>query len=222
MKRVRRPLNSKVILVVIIVTIMLVSGCIFREPETGDMIRFSALKDISELKIEMLSGATPSGEYQTETVTFEISPAQCSLHPIDNYIYLKVGELKPYTKLGEPQLPMKTFTVKLPLDAEVIGAEIISGKWVKILNKLNIVPTPQPVSWEKGEKSLEAPQFVPDEKIYSLETYFPGKAISHDVGSDGKQKIVSVRIFPVQYIPKEKEATLITEVSINVYYRRGL
>jgi len=188
-------------------------------------ITFEMSREISDLDggIEKLYGAVPSGEYDVKPVKFAISEEECSIHPIDGFVYLKVGDLKPYTKPGEPQLPMRTFVIKLPKDAEVIGAELTSGNYREIVGELNIVPMPQPVIWsvQKPGKQIvdeKAGKLIANEKFYSLETYFPGKAISYDTGSDGEHKIVLLRIFPVQYVPAEKKAILITDAAVSVYY----
>ena len=112
-----------------------------------------------------------------------------------------------------------------PKDAEVIGAEMTYGNYREIENELNIVPMPQPVTWSEGEgvnnekwAREQYPRYMPDEKIYSLNTYFPGKAVSYYVGRDNEFTYVYVRIYPVQYIPLKKKAILITDAEINVYY----
>ena len=185
---------------------------------------FGHARDISGMGITEVYGAVPSGEYDVKTVKFGISPEECSIHPVDGFVYLKVGDLTPYTKPGEPQLPMKTFVIKLPMNAEVIGAEMTSGNYREIAGELDIVPMPQPVIWslQKPGKQIvdeKAGKLIADEKVYSLESYFPGKAISFDVGSDGTHKIVFLRIFPVQYIPKDKKTILITDAEFSVYYK---
>ena len=50
----------------------------------------------------------------TRALAFEIDPAACAVYPApEGYEYLKVNELKPTGRPGEPELPMKTFVVEL-------------------------------------------------------------------------------------------------------------
>ena len=210
-----------VIAFTIFVCVSSVAGAVTRVP-----LSFGLAENLSELNIAKVTGTVPTGEYDVKTIRFEIDAAECSIHPIDGFVYLKVGDLKPYTKPGEPQLPMQTFVIKLPKDAEVIGAELTSGNYREIVGELNIVPMPQPVIWsvQKPGKQIadeKAGKLIADEKVYSLETYFPGKAISYDTGSDGEHKIVLLRVFPVQYVPAEKKAIWITDAEVSVYYREG-
>ncbi|MDI6811110.1 MAG: C25 family cysteine peptidase, partial [archaeon] len=196
----------------------------FVSPAFGlsDSINFGEAEDISnKLNVEGIL-KTPL-HYEAKTITFNVT--ECTIYPKDGYVYLKIDDLKPCTKPGEPQLPMKTFVVKLPKNAEVLEVKVISGKCVEIKDKLIIVPVPQPVIWSKdrrvgkNQETPSIPKIIPDEKIYALDTYFPGKAVSYNVGMDDEYKYVFVRVYPVQYIPKEKKTVLITDAIINVYYK---
>jgi len=188
----------------------------------NDQLFFGSPENLSELNIAKVTGTVPSEEYSVVTIRYEIDAAECSIHAVPDargYVYLKVADLKPCTKPGEPQLPMKTFVIKLPKDAEVTGAEIVQGSYREIENELNIVPMPEPVTWFWPEaEQANNQRYIPDEKVYSLSTYFPGKAVSYYVGCDNEYKHVIVRIYPVQYTPAEKKAILITDAEINVYY----
>ena len=204
-------------------------------------LSFGSPENLSALNIAKVTGTVPSDEFDVKTIRYEMDAAECSIHPVPDaqgYVYLKIGNLKPCTKPGEPQLPMKTFVIKLPKDTEVIGAEMTYGNYREIKNELNIVPMPEPVTWSSSEaeeankytenwadkkeliKKEQYPRYMPDEKVYSLSTYFPGKAVSYYVGCDNEFTFVYVRIYPVQYIPAKKKAILITDAEINVYYRQ--
>jgi hypothetical protein len=171
--------------------------------------------DLAKLGITTLSGTAPYGKCDTKTIRITIDTAECSIHEIDDYVFLKIGNHKPFTEPGEPQLPMQTQIVKLPKNAEVIGVAISNEIYIEIENELNIVPVPQPVVW--SEKVM--PEIIPNVKVYGLDVYFPGRAISYDVGSDNEYKYVSIRFYPLQYLPVRKKALLITDAEIEVYYR---
>ena len=172
-----------------------------------------------------LSGTLPAPfeKDDIKTIKIRIEHGECSIHHMDGYDYLKVGRLKPFTSPGEPQLPIRTVVVKLPVDAEVIGVAMVDAVYREIGNELKIIPMPQPVVWSEDapiERGV-MPEMVPDEKVYGLERYFPGRAISYDVGCDGEYKYLFVRFYPVQYVPRQRRAILIAEAEIEVYYREG-
>ena len=169
--------------------------------------------DLAKLGITTLSGTAPYGKCDTKTIRITIDTAECSIPEIDDYVYLEVSDLKPFTEPGEPQLPMQTQIVKLPKNAEVFGVAISNAIYREIKNELNIVPMPQPVVWSENVM----PEIIADEKVYGLNTYFPGRAVSYDVGCDNEYKYVFIRFYPLQYIPVRKKALLITDAEIVVY-----
>lgn len=58
-------------------------------------------------------------------LAFEIDPAECAVYPApEGYEYLKVNDLKPTGRPGEPELPMKTLVVELDRADHVYGIEI--------------------------------------------------------------------------------------------------
>ncbi len=178
---------------------------------------FGMAKDVSEIDpgIRYVGVPVPRSDCNVETIQFSISPEECSIHQMDGFVYLKVGDLKPYAKPGEPLLPMKTVVMKLPCDAEVIGAEMTSGNYMEIADRLKIVPMRQPSNGSEGKAGM----LLADEKVYSLERYFPGGVVSYNVGSDGENQVVYLRIFPVQYIPRENKVIVITNAEVSVYYK---
>ena len=179
---------------------------------TTDLARLDVIK--KELKVDLREVT-----YQTETLKFQIDPSSCFVYPApDGYEYLEVGGLKPATKPGEPQLPMKTFIVELDKDAQVYGVEVIDGKFSELQKPINIIPTPEPSGWAVDAKGGK---YIRDMKVYSLNKLFPGDLISYEIGSDSKRQYVYVRVFPVQYTPNQKKAIIVTEANINVYYGYG-
>ncbi|MEA1865151.1 MAG: C25 family cysteine peptidase, partial [Euryarchaeota archaeon] len=156
--------------------------------------------------------------YSAETISFSV--ANCDIIDKDEYVYVKVDDLEPYTKAGEPALPMETFTVKLPKNARVVDVKVVSGSCKEIEGMLKIAPTAEPLAWmiKSGMKQKTEITRVPDEQVYALDSYLPGNAVSYDVGCDGDYKYVFVRLYPVQYNPQREKAVLITEAQVKVYY----
>ncbi len=149
-------------------------------------------------------------------VKFKLDLGDVSVHELEGYDYLKVGKLKPSTAPGEPMLPMKNFVVKFPKNSKILGVQIIGGKYVPIVNKLNISPTPEPLEWTIGKKQKFKRE--PKKEVYSLKDYFSGKFVSYMTGSDNEYTYVFVKVWPVQYIPAQGKAILLTDGTIQINY----
>lgn len=177
-------------------------------------------RDLFELELEGLSTERPEMDHVVETISVKFSISECSVHRIGPCDYLQVQNLKPYTAPGEPQLPMKTFVIHLPKNSEVLQVSVVNGSYRELEGELYLVPTPQPIAWTPSMKKSMCDRERPvlDESVYSLETYFPGKAVSYDKGIDNKGTVVLVRFYPVQYVPARKKVFLITDAVINIYH----
>ena len=162
---------------------------------------------------------------RTTTLTYGIDIADCTLSErTDGCDYLAINGLPCLTNPGQPQLPMKTLTARLPRNAEVLGIEVVSGSYHQVLNSVSLATSPQPRIWMRQEdipeqlhKRWELASL--DLSTQQLDTYFPGDVATYDVGMDNDSAYIYVRFFPVQYIPQSNKAILITNAEINLYYR---
>ncbi len=161
-----------------------------------------------------------SKQSETKDILINISQEECELYEIDEWHYLKVGNLASFTKPGDPQLPVKTFVIKLPKNSEVMDVSVISGNYKEILNEINILPTPQPLKLTANKNiSEENYKQIYNSEIYNSNSYFPGKIFSYDIGDDNENKYILIRFYPIQYMPQEKNAVLITNAKIEVSYQ---
>jgi hypothetical protein len=158
----------------------------------------------------------PKEGFETRILAFKLDLKECFVYPAAaGYDYLRIADLKPATKPGEPQLPMKTFVVELEKSDQVYGVEVVDGLVREIDGELNILPTSQPVAWEPGARQGG---HIPDERVYGMDRPFPGRLVSYETGKDSKRQYVFVRLFPVQYTPSKKKAVVLTEATIKLYY----
>ena len=148
------------------------------------------------------------GTGRIETLHFRIDTGKVSLHSMGGYDYVRIEGLKPYGKPGEPHLPAKLMVASLPLNTEVIGVEVKNVQYVPILTKLKIAPMPQPVPWFKKDRKFG--RFIPDKKIYTMKSFFPGKLLTYKITEHKENKHVGIIFHPLQYIPKKGESILIT------------
>jgi hypothetical protein len=173
--------------------------------------------DTSAVTRQVLRGNMQKLAHETKTLVFEIDPAECAVYPApDGYEYLKVNDLKPSGRPGEPELPMKTFVVELDKADHVYGVEVSAGKFSQVDGELNLVPMPKPGEWSAG--SGRSATHIPDQAVYALNTPFPGRWLSYETGADNEHQYVYVRLFPLQYTPSRKKVIILTEATVNVYY----
>ena len=161
-------------------------------------------------------------KYEVKTKEIHFDTSQCTIHQIDQrQVYLELEGLKPFGSPGDPMLPMKTFIIEIPKNSEILELGITNGFYKEINNRLTIAPNPEPVFWStnkiEAEKAINT--LLPNMKVYNSDQFFPGTFVSHKVGEDNEKKLVFVRVFPVQYIPKIKRTILLTDASIKIFYK---
>ena len=177
---------------------------------------------VSAQKVDLLSVpdiSSSCGEFLglVKNVEVSLDPGSCRLYGsgLEDYYYLKVGELKPTGGAGKPELPMKVVKLVIPGQNRILGVKVNSGTFASFEKPLRIVPVPQVAEWRIGGGK---PELIPDPEIYGSDAYFPGKLVSFDWGCDNKNTYVYVRVFPVQYRPLSGNALFLTEASVSVYY----
>ncbi|MCG2826814.1 MAG: C25 family cysteine peptidase [Thermoplasmatales archaeon] len=173
---------------------------------------FSSSKDVSSLGLHGFSPLSAK-----ITINHQIETKECELIKGCGYDYLKVGNLEPSMKPGEPELPVKSFVISIPKETCNIKVCAVGGKYRDITNELNIKPTPEPKMLNHSSYVFNR-EVKKDEKVYNLSSFFPGKIVSYTTGEDKENKYVYIKFYPVQYIPKEEKVVLITDVNIGIDY----
>jgi hypothetical protein len=100
----------------------------------------------------------------------------------------------------------------LDKDAEVLGLEVVEGTFREIKAELNLLPAVQ------VDDPIEG-QMIADERVYRTSTLLPGRLVSLDRGADNQRQYVFARLFPVQYVPAQKRAILLTHCTLRLYSR---
>ena len=174
-------------------------------------------QDLSILEVKKDCGNTKTQAAGTrvKSLKFAVKASECFVYAVpDRFEYLAVKDLQPCTRQGEPQVPMKTFVLELERDAEICGVEVVAGRFAKVQGEVRIAPSPRAAepNWNK---------LIPDEAIYGRNTLFPGSLVRYESGCDNERQHVFIRFFPLQYAPAAKEAILVTEATIRLYYKAG-
>jgi hypothetical protein len=126
--------------------------------------------------------------------------------------------LKDYSfteEIGNPQLPIRIESFVIPYDAVVSGLQITSVTKQKNKGKFYIYPTQPP----RPLDGSDPPAFVePNPAVYNSSAPYPGKTaeIISDEYMHGYH-IVTVKIYPVEYIPKNREVYL-QDISFTINY----
>lgn len=118
-------------------------------------------------------------------------------------------------EIGNPQLPTRIESFVVPFDAIVSGLQITSVTKQNIKGKFYIYPTQPP----RPLDGSEPPAFVePNPAVYNSSAPYPGKTaeIISDEYMHGYH-IVTVKIYPVEYIPKNREIYL-QDISFTINY----
>lgn len=207
------------------IAIVLLVSCLALQADSADRfqgkrpVKLGAAADVSTSTVtrQVLHGNMQHVAHETRALAFQIDPAECAVYPApEGYEYLKVSDLKPTGRPGEPELPMKTFVVELDKAEHVYGVEISAGRFNEVDGEVNLVPMPKPGEWSAGGN--RGAVHIPDQAVYGLNTPFPGRWVSYETGADNEHQYVYVRLFPLQYTPNRKKAIILTEATVNVYY----
>ncbi|MFA6098221.1 MAG: C25 family cysteine peptidase [Patescibacteria group bacterium] len=127
---------------------------------------------------------------------------------------------------GEPDMPMKTYSILLPPGAQFIKADIISMESSLIDGSYVIkeAPTPQPIIDSTSADILykEAAEIPPKQEIYSSDQLYPVNVIeTKQAGQMRKYNIQEITFNPFQYQPLSKKLTFISKVNLRITYNIG-
>jgi hypothetical protein len=156
----------------------------------------------------------PAANVSTNSLTFEVDEKNCFIYTApEGFDYLAIEDLEPWTMPGQPQLPMKTFIVRLDRNVEVYGVEVVDGTYREMRQPVNIVPVPLFGGPNDGK-------YILNEALskHRANVFFPGTLVACDWGLDNQHQHVFVRFFPVQYVPGQRKAVLVTRATIRLYY----
>ena len=119
-------------------------------------------------------------------------------------------------EVGKPNLPARNVYIAVPSEARVIEVRVTSSQEEDLPGYYNIYPA-QPCVPTSMSADIE---FVPpDSLVYNSSTPYPGKLLVYTgTGCLGGQKLVSIRVYPIQYIPNEKRIRFYTRIEFTIHY----
>jgi hypothetical protein len=66
-----------------------------------------------------------------------------------------------------------------------------------------------PVPWGK---------YIPNEELYRTNAFFPGRLLDYERGNDNRKQHVFVRFYPLQYVPGQRKACLVTKATLKLHW----
>ncbi len=115
---------------------------------------------------------------------------------------------------GEPVLPVKEFSVAIPPGTGAVQVRARSLTSTDIPGTYYILPGQPPRKTSMKTFGLE---IAPDDIIYRSSLPYPGRIVTLDYRSDlAGQGIIWITVYPLQYLPAEKNLILHTNVEVTV------
>lgn len=181
----------------------------------AQQLQFSEPKNLSSL---LPDGIEPSQNcVLTKNVTLSLDAGQTRLYKDGNFDVFKIANAKISGKEGYPITYSISQKVILENNIDICDVQLLSGEYVEIKNSIFLKPAAKPAKWQKGSK-LEPAKINPN--VYATDALFPGKSITYNYGSNGKQTEVNVQFYPLQYNPSSKKAYLITNAEFEIKFRK--
>ena len=137
--------------------------------------------------------------------TITTNPSDFLVEKVGEYDKIFINkELNAIDIVGHPELPVYIQSFVIPRDAQLFGVTVSNINKQKVAGIFNVFPAqpPRPVSMEFEEEDF----VLPDPEIYNSQIPYSGKQaeiISDDIYLG--YRIVSVKFYPIEYIPKAKE-----------------
>lgn len=151
--------------------------------------------------------------------TITTSQSELGFSTKDGYDLISLPNNQFLDEVGSPKLPVLTFNYVLPVEAEITGIEVLNYSKEQINGTFDIYPA-QPLTVPDG--SIPPPFAEPNEQIYSSSNPYPGKLT--EINADNYImgfKIVSIKIYPLEYIPISQQVYLYSSIEFAINYTLG-
>lgn len=141
------------------------------------------------------------------------------LEPADSNIYHHIEQIGCLFKtklLGFPELPYQAINLVIPANEEVIGITIDNTISEELGDTFYVYPAQPP--WKIGDPR---PPFVPpDSEAYSSNLPYPGNLaeVAH-CGYFSGYHLVTVRLYPTQYIPAARKLIFYSKIAFTIHTR---
>ncbi|MBI4721839.1 MAG: hypothetical protein HY769_02370, partial [Candidatus Stahlbacteria bacterium] len=149
---------------------------------------------------------------------FNFSSSDLKFQSIGEYTWVSFKDCYFTGGAGTPLLPKARQLVLLPQGAKIVKVEVVDFTQEKLDGRYLICPAqpPQTVGTEKGEF------VVPDPIIYSSASPYPEELVNiMPEGYMGGYRVAGIVIYPVQYVPGERQLVLTKSIRVKIVYTEG-
>ena len=173
----------------------------------NSLIIFASLAPLLAMTPNYLSAST-----DLHSVSF--SRADLTILLKDGYDLLQLKGCVSSTEVGAPQLPVMATPILLPPDAVVKGVRTVSTESVELKGDFSVYPVQYP-----RMPNEQRPFTPPDSTVYSADHPYPSQSVQLTAsGSMRGYRIVSLLVYPLQYIPAEKRLIFHRKISFAIDY----
>jgi len=170
------------------------------------------------LAVPVISSGLANSHVADHQLTYPVSfsPSDLSLEKENGFDRISLKGSANTLTAGSPLLPVKTICLLLPVNTEVVGVFVSAEQHVP-LGEYSVLPTQ---SDEKTDGSDIKEWTAPDPRIYDTDSPYPGKrAELLDEGYLGGNHLVTLAVYPLEYLPQSKRLYFYNQMEINVELR---
>jgi len=173
-------------------------------------LTFTSKEDLSKLDIDGIIEVSPLMDYETKTIHVEINYTLATIHKLglENF-YIHIPGTQPSGIPGEPLIPLKVVTLRIPGYVEINRIGFTSGHYVHIKESFPFALTPKPLFWINNLSTWMYRGY--------LDKNYPGTLLSYTAGYTSDETRVCIKIYPIQYL--SDEIIVLTDGILQVEYR---
>ena len=174
----------------------------------------------------------PEEERLHRQVSVYIEPEQMKIRKIEEFDWITLPECSHISIQGHPALPIKSVTIKLPRNTELIKIDLVRTSSTSIQGRYMIAPALKPkVIDDKTQIKIadygarfedldENSLFSePLHEIYNSSILYPSKLFDYYSSKGREYNYVIIYFYPVKFASLEGGLTLVSEATFDVEYR---
>lgn len=173
-----------------------------------------------DAKVAEIQNAIKKNSIDEKIATnMEFNASDLSSYTFENYDLVKLKGCQLKRSVGEPALPMKSIYLVIPPTAQITGISVVSSKDREIEGEYTILPAQPPVPTSSLTYQNETRFVAQKASVYSSSDSYPGDIVRYTgEGNLRGYKIVSLVLFPIQYVPVEKKLVFYTNITLCINY----
>ena len=147
--------------------------------------------------------------------TAQFSKDDFSFSQLNDYDMVNLKDGNWLSELGKPMLPTKEIIIALPSGMAVNSVRVVSQTEVQIPGVYNIYPAQLPLL--TSQSPTNADFIPPDAQTYSSSQPYPAELVQFVNQTDlAGQSMAVVEIFPLSYIPSQKQLSYFSSITIEI------